>query len=128
MVPGRNRTVGDRAERFAKEYLQGKGLRPVAQNFQCRMGEIDLVMRDSDCLVFVEVRFRSARRMTSAAFTVDARKRRKLIRAAAQFLATDRRYADAVTRFDIVGIDENANGRRRLRWVRDAFRPADSSL
>ena len=92
------------------------------------MGEIDLVMRDRDCLVFVEVRFRSARRLTSAAFTVNAAKRRKLIRAAAMFLSTAEDYFGRVTRFDVVGIDKNVNGRQRIRWIRDAFRPADASL
>lgn len=128
MVPGHYRSVGDRAERFAKRYLAGHGLQLVAENFRCRLGEIDLIMRDRDCIVFVEVRFRSARRLTSAAFTVDARKRRKLIRTAAVFLSTDAAFTASASRFDVVGIDENARGRRRVRWIRDAFRPADASV
>ena len=92
------------------------------------MGEIDLVMADGAQLVFVEVRYRSSRRFSSAKHTVDRHKRRKLIRTAALFLASRPVYANCVVRFDVVGIDENADGSHRFDWVRDAFRPADAAL
>lgn len=85
-------------------------------------------MADGECLVFVEVRYRSARRITSAKNTVDIHKRRKLVRTAAMFLASDARYAHCVTRFDVVGIDSNADGSSNVEWMRDAFRPTDASL
>ena len=128
MVPGRTGTVGDHAERYAKRFLIDNGLQPIASNFRCRLGEIDLVMRDRDCIVFVEVRYRSGRRKASASDTVDAYKQRKLVRTAAMFLARQSQYANCVTRFDVVGIDADAEGLRRVRWLRDAFRPADASL
>jgi putative endonuclease len=84
-------------------------------------------MQDSDCLVFVEVRFRSGNRITSAALTVDVAKQRRIIRTAALFLAGRPRFANAMVRFDVVGIDTDDRG-HRVDWIQDAFRPADSDL
>jgi putative endonuclease len=78
-------------------------------------------MLDGDCLVFVEVRFRSGMSFTQAALTVDRQKQRKLASAAAMFLATRRAYSDHTTRFDVVGIDGDANGSHSIEWLRDAF-------
>jgi len=79
-------------------------------------------MRDQDCLVFVEVRLRSARRLVPAALTVDACKQRKLIRTAEWFLA--RHHAESCrARFDVVGLDRDAEGRLSISWLRDAFQP-----
>ncbi len=52
-------SVGRQAEKFALDHLRDKGLEEIATNFRCRMGEIDLVMLDGDCLVFAEERFRN---------------------------------------------------------------------
>ena len=128
MVPGPAGALGHKVEQYAKRYLAARGLTTVEENFRCRMGEIDLIMLDGDCLVFVEVRFRSGRRLTSAPFTVDASKQRRLVRTAAVFLSSRRTFANSVTRFDVVGIDRNQDGTQRINWIRDAFRPADASL
>jgi putative endonuclease len=128
VVRGSAGTVGQTAEQFAKRFLVDRGLDFVAGNYRCRHGEIDLVMRDGACLVFVEVRYRSGRRITSAGFTVDRHKQRKLIRTAARFLASRRRYYNAVTRFDVVGIDREPDGSQHVQWIRDAFRPQDAAF
>ena len=128
MVRKTARTVGDQAEQYARQFLEDQGLRTLSGNFHCRFGEIDLIMQDGRTIVFVEVRFRSGKRFTSARFTVDARKRSKLIKTAAMFLARNNRYANALMRFDVVGVDRDSDGTQRLHWLRDAFRPADSSL
>jgi len=79
-------------------------------------------MRDHDCLVFVEVRLRSARRLVQAALTVDVHKQRKLIKTAEWFLA--RHHSEACrARFDVVGLDCDAEGRLSISWLRDAFQP-----
>jgi putative endonuclease len=94
----------------------------VAQNYRCRLGEIDLVMLHRDCLVFVEVRFRAANRFASARLSVDSRKQLKLIRTAAIFLSQNPQYARHAVRFDVVAIDDGS-----VEWICDAFRPADNS-
>lgn len=100
----------------------------IDRNFRCRLGEIDIVANDGDCLVFIEVRYRGAGSYSRAGPTVDDRKQRKLIRAAAMYCASDSRNANRVTRFDVVAIDAMDTGNYRIEWIRDAFRPADSAL
>ncbi len=104
-------------------YLQDRGLAPVERNFRCRHGEIDLVMLDDDCLVFVEVRYRSSGALASAAATVDRRKQDKLLRTAEMFLAMRPRFSTHAARFDVVGVDGRNEGGRTVEWIRDAFGP-----
>ncbi len=85
-------------------------------------------MRDGNCIVFAEVRYRSGKRLTRARLSVDDRKQRKLIRTAALFLSRRPRLADRTVRFDVVAIDVDARHGATIEWVRDAFRPTDSSL
>lgn len=119
-------TLGQRAEEIAFRYLIGRALRPVARNFSCRGGEIDLIMLDRACLVFIEVRCRRSAQFTDPVLTVDHRKQRKIIRTAAMFNARNRRYASNEMRFDVVAI--GGDDQAEVRWLRDAFRPDDSAL
>ncbi len=106
---------GEAAEARALEWLRRRGLEPVARNYRCRGGEIDLVMRDGETLVFVEVRYRSHRGFGTAAESVDARKQQRLRRAASHYL--QRLPSPPPCRFDIVGIDAD----ERIDWIRNAF-------
>lgn len=126
MGTGRAGSLGSKAERAALDFLVGKGLKPIGRNYRCRGGEIDLIMLQDDCLVFVEVRFRTSTRYSSPELTVDSRKQKKIIRTAALFLADSRNYAEHAVRFDVVAI--NAGDHGRVRWIRDAFRPENSAL
>lgn len=126
MGPAARRIVGDCAERKALRYLVREGLKPVTRNFRSRGGEIDLIMLHGDCLTFVEVRYRASARFASPAPTVDRHKQRKIIRTAAMFLAGKPHYAGLAMRFDVVAITGGKNS--TIEWLRDAFRPADSTL
>lgn len=117
------RTLGALAENAAHRYLLDQGLRPVARNFRCRGGEIDLIMLDRRCLVFIEVRCRKSSAFTEPACTVDGHKQRKIVRTAALFCARERRLATLRMRFDVVAIE--ADSPDGIRWIRDAFRPGD---
>ncbi|APZ42133.1 YraN family protein [Acidihalobacter ferrooxydans] len=114
------RERGDAAERRALAHLRRQGLRLLASNYQCRAGEIDLVMRDGAHLVFVEVRQRSNPRFGGALASVDAAKQRRLVATARHYLHTT--GADAPARFDVVAIDAADT----LQWIRDAFRADDA--
>ena len=123
-MPGRNALqTGQDAEQLALDYLVDRGLSLVARNYRCRLGEIDLVMRDGACLVFVEVRFRRQNRFSKAARTVDANKQRKLLRAAGLFLTRNQYRQPPVVRFDVVGIDAGGDAATQVSWLKDAFRP-----
>ena len=115
-------SVGRQAEAFALSHLKAHGLTEIATNFRCRMGEIDLVMKDGDCLVFAEVRFRRENRFSSAAGSVDRHKQRKIVRTAAAFLGRYPKYSKCSVRFDVIGLDQ-AGDETILIWIRDAFRP-----
>ena len=125
MVRDNTRRVGSDAEGRAFCFLKQHGLRPIERNFETRRGEIDLVMLDGACLTFVEVRYRSTSSFVGARFSVDARKQRKLIDAAALFLSRNDAYRTHVCRFDIVAIDRDESGKLSIEWLKDAFRPAD---
>ena len=128
MVRTNKRAVGDAAEDLAYQYLKKQGLIPVQRNFACRLGELDLIMRDELCLVIVEVRFRSNRSFVAAGLTIDHRKQQKIIRTAAMFLSWNERFAALPLRFDVVGIDADAQGETTINWIRDAFRPTNARL
>lgn len=114
--------VGKRSEILALEHLLSRGLEKISQNFRCRLGEIDLIMLDRDCLVFVEVRYRQRSRFATAAASVDDMKQRKLLRTAAIFLAGNPRYCNKPVRFDVVAIDAASDDQCTLQWLKDAFR------
>ena len=115
------RARGDAVETLARAFLTAHGLRPVAANAGYRVGELDLVMRDGGTLVFVEVRYRRSTAFGGGAASVDAGKRRRLVRAAEQFLLAHREFAALPCRFDVVAASGDPDA-PALEWIRDAFR------
>ncbi|MEN3276469.1 MAG: putative endonuclease [Massilia sp.] len=101
-------------EQVALRHLQRHGLALIELNFTCKGGEIDLVMRDGDTLVFVEVRQRADTRHGGAAASITPAKIRRLVRAAQVYLL--RLTAPPPCRFDVVAIDGE-----RLEWIRNAI-------
>jgi len=95
--------TGRKAEELAAAYLQSKGLSVVERNFRAKVGEIDIIAKDGDEIVFVEVRARATKDFGGAAASVSGAKRRKLIRAAALWLQA--RGWDGACRFDVVALD-----------------------
>jgi putative endonuclease len=109
--------AGARAEALAADFLAQRGLTIVARNFRTRRGEIDIVARDRDTLVFVEVRQRRSAAFGGAAASITAANRPRLIAAARAYLATLRR--EPACRFDAVLIDGVAPP--SIEWRRDVF-------
>lgn len=116
---------GRRAEELALRYLKRRGLEPIARNYRCRAGEVDLVMRHAGTIVFVEVRSRASPTFVSPKATVDWRKQRRLARVAAWFLSAHREWADRPVRFDVVSVTK-PNYRAKLEWIQNAFQVDDS--
>ena len=94
---------GQLGERVARKHLQRSGMKFLAANFRSDRGEIDLVFRDADCLVFVEVKTRSSENWSRPAAAVDVRKRRRLSRTALDYLRLVKFPAVRI-RFDIVEV------------------------
>ena len=112
---------GDAADALARQHLEKHGLRLLAQNWRCRLGELDLVMLDADTVVFVEVRYRRYSAWGGAAESVDARKREKLSRAAQHFLQQESRWAKYPCRFDVIAINADSQAPAQLDWIQNAF-------
>jgi len=102
--------------------LQQSGLTLLARNFHCRFGEIDLVMRENDTLVFVEVRKRSSNRFGSAAASITIQKQQRLLTAAEVFLRRHPALATMNMRFDVVAIDGAGSDLKPVvQWLRNAI-------
>ena len=117
---GKPGVIGRDAEGIAERFLSRRGLMLVSRNYRCRRGEIDLVMRDTDVLVFVEVRRRSTRAFGGGLDSVDARKRARLVAAAEHYLMVNRIGDDRPCRFDVVAIDGPSSS-ATIDWIRSAF-------
>jgi putative endonuclease len=124
------RNMGILWENAALSHLRAAGLQPLARNFTCRYGEIDLIMLEKDGLekdgrardgiVFAEVRYRNTSARGDGLASVGAAKRAKLVRAAAVYLQEHPRMAGSPCRFDVVacgGTPEHPS----FDWVRCAF-------
>lgn len=111
------RQIGSLHEDLALTFLQQAGMLLVERNVSCRHGEIDLVMRDDDVLVFVEVRYRRRGSRTSGVDSVGANKRARLWRAASVFLARHPHWAQHACRFDVIGMTDDL----APDWRRNAF-------
>ena len=113
----RRGTLGERA---AKDYLKRLGLKFLTANFRSDRGEIDLVFRDDDCLVFVEVKARSSEDWTRPAAAVDARKRRLLSQTALDYLKR-LKNPEIKIRFDIVEVLLHDGEVREVRHLPNTF-------
>jgi putative endonuclease len=98
---------GQAAEDLVKKYLLNQGLALIDKNYHSRHGEIDLIFKDNDCIVFVEVRFRRKENFGSACETIDKRKQQKIIKAASHYLYKHRLTERVASRFDVIGITPN---------------------
>jgi putative endonuclease len=118
---------GTAAEREAENYLLSRGLTLLQRNYRCKAGEIDLVMRDEQVCVFVEVRYRKHTKFGSPAETVDYFKQQKLRRTAQYFLQSQRLLDKVPCRFDVVSVTHpgNTNGGEAMQltidWIDNAF-------
>ncbi len=110
--------IGAAGEELACRSLREAGYLLVARNWRTRLGEIDIIARDGDVLVFVEVKARSSQGFGGAEGAVGPAKRRRLIAAAKLFFAAT--GCELAARFDVVAIE--AGG---VRIVRDAFQEDD---
>jgi len=116
------KSLGDEYEARAAQWLRGKGLSLLAQNFKGRTGEIDLIARDRECLVFIEVRARNNRYFATAAASVDRRKQQRILRTAQLFLQRHPELSTLPCRFDVITFEPPQSGTcPEVRWIRAAF-------
>jgi putative endonuclease len=115
--------AGFEAEKLAATFLVKHGLKLVVQNYHCRYGEIDLVMKDAKTLVFVEVKLRRNNQFGGAAASITPQKQQKLILTAQHYLQTQK-LDDVPCRFDAIlmqGTDLKPADLQHIEWIRNAF-------
>lgn len=113
-TPTEKQQIGRNAEDESLAFLQQQGLKFVTRNFNCRFGEIDLIMMDGDTLVFVEVRKRKNQHFGGAAGSVTTAKQRKIINTAQFYL--QRYKTTPPCRFDVMAWDGTQS-----QWLKNAI-------
>jgi putative endonuclease len=111
---------GRLGETVAKKYLKRQGLKFLTANFRTQRGELDLVFRDKDCLVFIEVKTRSSEEWTRPARAVDKERRERLTRAGLDYLRLLKNPKVKV-RFDIVEVLLDHGSVREVRHLSNSF-------
>lgn len=100
-----SRKTGNLGEDAAARYLESRGLRVLERNWRHRQWELDLICRDGDTLVFVEVKTRKANSMTTPADAMTRDKRMRLVKAASHYLSKNNLW-DEPCRFDLAGVTD----------------------
>lgn len=110
------RKIGKEKEAVAAEFLRRHGFLVFEQNFSCRQGEIDLIAKEGETLVFVEVKYRKNECAGSPEEAVDLKKQRRIVHTARVYLHRHGLSEDICCRFDVVTITE-----KKIRLIRNAF-------
>lgn len=120
MTTSLSKQLGIETEELAYRYLIQQGLKLITRNYRCKLGEIDLIMRDKETIVFVEVRYRKQKTFGSSIESIDYFKQKKLIKTASYYLQTQQLYNTQACRFDVMAIAKQADT-FKLEWLKNAF-------
>lgn len=112
--------LGRKGEEIAAEYLVQRGYQIIERNYHSQQGEIDLIVRDKDFLVFVEVKSYSFRSYGSPVGAIRASKKESIIHAAERYLYKNN-IKDMFCRFDVIAIFQKRDGSRVIDHYKDAF-------
>ena len=115
-----NQELGEFGEDYALNYLLQKGFRLIEKNYRFKRNEVDLICKDKDKFVFVEVKTRKTAEIGEPWKAVTKSKQKQIIKCANQFLIENN--IEQESRFDIVSIVHNSYG-TRLEHIDDAFYP-----
>lgn len=118
-MSGYRKVIGAHGEDQAAKYLKAHGYRIIEKNWRCRLGEIDLVAKEADTLVFCEVKTRSNQSFGHPLEAITASKKERLRRLGEAYIQAAP-GTNAALRFDVISIIENG-GNSRLEHIKDAF-------
>lgn len=121
MIRFSKKQTGDKGEDYAVRYLKKQGCKILDRNYRKKYGEIDIIARENNCLLFVEVKTRHSGSLTEPYQAVTYRKQRNIIMTAKAYLAEMK--SEACCRFDVceVFVDENTLKLDRIRYIKNAF-------
>lgn len=112
--------LGSKGEKLALEKIISQGYKVIDKNFTCKIGEIDIIAKDKDILVFIEVRSKSKRSSGLPQETVNKKKQQKIRRVAEYYLLKNNLW-ELICRFDVVGIVWQSTGEPQVEIIQDAF-------
>lgn len=110
MSRNRRTSLGQAGEHHARRFLEAKGFTFITANWRCRYGELDLVMQDGECLVFVEVKTRHGEGAGRAEESMSAAKTQRILAAAGAFVSEHERLSSLVWRVDLVALTLTREG------------------
>jgi putative endonuclease len=111
--------LGKKGEEHALRFLKKKGYRIIEKNYVCKMGEMDIIGKEKDTLVFIEVKTRASTEFGPPQLAVHSSKQRQLSKVALNYL-NEKRLNDVKARFDVVAILLGQKG-EEIELIRDAF-------
>ncbi len=111
--------LGKLGEDLAFKKIRRLGYKKIIRNYRCPLGEIDLIARDSDTLVFIEIKTRKGKSISYAKEAVDARKRRQISKVALAYMKANN-CLETKARFDVVAINVKG-GNARIEVIKNAF-------
>ena len=117
--------AGHLSEQFARHWLSRQGLKLLTNNYRCKLGELDLVMLEKQCLVIVEVQYRKSDAYGGALESISREKRRRISRATTDFLKHRPQYRHRPLRFDALTLTKPFSA-LKVTWRRRAFGGEDS--
>lgn len=112
-------TTGKEGERIAADFLNKNGYRICETNFRCPIGEIDIIARDKNTLVFIEVKTRKSEELGYPEEAVGIKKQRKMSQLALWYLQ-QKKVADTDARFDVIAITLLPQG-EEIKLIKNAF-------
>lgn len=115
-----NKQKGDQGEALAAEYLKKKGHLSLTQNYKKRTGEIDLITKEAETIVFTEVKLRETTAFGTPSQAVDYKRQQRLIKTALWYLQENNLFQNNV-RFDVVELMRQNNGEYAINHIENAF-------
>jgi len=113
------KALGIKGETLAVKFLKGEGYKIITRNYKTSIGEIDIIAKDKDTIVFVEVKTRSDEFFGQPFEAVNKRKRQKMKNLALLYLKKQKK--EFPVRFDVLSIFYRDNGKREIEHIKDAF-------
>lgn len=121
--------LGHHIESLVQDYLRRQKLKRITRNFRCCFGEIDLIMKDKNVLVFIEVRYRQSLQFGNSLESIHAMKQNKIMKTAEYYLSSQRLSEKIACRFDVVGVKPITQkllavsklDSAQVEWIKNAF-------
>ncbi len=115
-----NRMIGNQYEKIAGKFLESQGYQILCYNFRCHMGEIDIIAKCEEELVFVEVKYRKNLSMGSPLEAVGVSKQKVISKCARYYMVTHYKY-EVSSRFDVIGITGAGENKSNINHIKNAF-------